>query len=195
MPAIRSGTVSINKSLSSVVRESALDKLKIHSFNEKLSIKEIQNPIPLVFGYWMSLVLASSPSVRIIFKINYETRSVLEMAKQMFVRLDIADPSPDLIEDFTKEYCNLVAGSLKIIFEKLNVVLGVSLPMVTKGFDEVFLANRIKKEFTHVDYWEVTDGKVSLPMSLHIDWIDKELKSKFDQLQESDLKIGDIEFL
>jgi hypothetical protein len=88
-----------------------------------------------------------------------------------------------------------VAGSLKVIFEKQSIILGVSLPMVTKGFDEIFLANQIKKEFNYVDYWEITDGKYAFQMSLHVDWIDPQLKSTFDNLQESDLTVGDIDFL
>lgn len=195
MPAIRSVSQPISKALIHALRESSLEKIKIHAFNPDLRIREIPKPIPLVLGYWMSLVLASNPATRIIFKFNFETQSVLGIGKELFEKIGMENPSMEFIEDFAKEYCNLVAGSLKVIFEKQSIILGVSLPMVTKGFDEIFLANQIKKEFNYVDYWEITDGKYAFQMSLHVDWIDPQLKSTFDNLQESDLTVGDIDFL
>ena len=40
--------------------------------------------------------------------------------------------------DFVKEFCNLASGFLKRNFEKHGMIIGCSLPMVTRGYYQVF---------------------------------------------------------
>jgi CheY-specific phosphatase CheX len=57
--------------------------------------------------------------------------------------------SPEKLEvrqakDFIKEFCNLSAGYLKKIFEDQAIDVGISLPLVIRGFDEVFFEKKEK---------------------------------------------------
>jgi len=58
------------------------------------------------------------------------------------------DPSavtPEQGADFMKELCNLVSGALKRVFSGAGIQAGISLPLLTRGFDEIFfpMANEI----------------------------------------------------
>ena len=92
----------------------------------------------------MLLILVSGKALRITFKVHFNIKSTKKMASPIYGK------SPEKIEirqakDFIKEFCNLSAGYIKKIFEDQSLDVGISLPLVIRGFDEVFFERQIKK--------------------------------------------------
>ena len=125
----------ISKSLIQLMRKSYELRLKQHFSN--IDFKAVAAPVSnhFVYDHWMAMVLIASPELRINSKIFYNSDAIRKMgAKALNQRTDI-----DSISDFMKEFCNMSAGLIRTLCTKVSLNLGISLPCVTRGFDEVFL--------------------------------------------------------
>ena len=92
-----------------------------------------------VFGHWMTLIMVVGGPLRITFKAHFMEGE----AKALLANLTQRDPngiSEDTAIDFMKEFCNTVAGSLKKGLLAAGMSTGISLPIVTRGFDELFFS-------------------------------------------------------
>jgi len=102
----------------------------------------------------MSFILISGESFNIIFRIFF---NVSQFGKYVGRNIGVEENevTDELIRDFMNEYCNLVAGSLKnIISEQLSEALGISIPIVTSGFEYLYFG--LKKPATHYFFWKFT---------------------------------------
>ena len=87
-----------------------------------------------VFGHWMSLILIAGANLRLTFKVHYTHPVIRKMASGILG----ASATDAAVADFMREYCNLTGGAGKTLLEAKQVNMGLSLPLVTRAFDEVF---------------------------------------------------------
>jgi hypothetical protein len=126
----------------------------------------------------------------------------LDKAKGLVLEGDAAGAAADPIRDtqlrarifdYLKEYCNFYGGSLKRAFADSNVAMGISLPMLTRGFDEVFFPRANFKNTFEV-YWSLKNSIAEFRCSLYLEATNVEsLKALSIKLDDSNE--GEIEFL
>jgi CheY-specific phosphatase CheX len=127
-----------------LVRNVSIDRFRRASQEESFKLLETTGGKKNIYDHWMALILVSGKALRITFKVHFNIKSTKKMASPIYGK------SPEKIEirqakDFIKEFCNLAAGYIKKIFEDQSLDVGISLPLVIRGFDEVFFERQIKK--------------------------------------------------
>lgn len=90
-----------------------------------------------VLGQWMVLILVSTPNINVVLKIHFSVSSIQGCVAQILGK-NTGNSSFDQVTDYMKEYANILAGGLKLIFEEQKWSCGISLPVLTRGFDHLF---------------------------------------------------------
>jgi CheY-specific phosphatase CheX len=126
-----------------LVRNVSVDRFQRAAQNQNFGILDVTGKEKEVYDHWMALILISGKALRIILKVHFNVKSSKKMASPIYGK------SPEKLEvrqakDFIKEFCNLSAGYLKKIFEDQAIDVGISLPLVIRGFDEVFFEKKEK---------------------------------------------------
>lgn len=101
-----------------------------------------------VFGHWMSMIMVAGSSLRLTYKVQYNTRDIYDLAGAL------SQGGPIDVSDLMKEFCNVTAGLIKNRLENQQVKVGISLPMVTRGFDEFFHKFQTGS-FSSLDAWKL----------------------------------------
>jgi hypothetical protein len=104
--------------------------------------------VPIVPAHWLSLIFAGGKEVRLTFKVFFMSDDARNLAANVFG----AENNRDNFTDFLKEYCNLVIGSAKVFFGVNHIRVGTSLPLLTRGFDELYF-QPLKGKSVFDDYW------------------------------------------
>ena len=172
--------------LKELVRQVSITRFKQSSQNDEYNLLEVpKSSEKTVFDHWMSLILISGKSLRITFKTHFNIKTCRKIASPIYGK------KPDDIavrqaQDFVKEYGNLAAGFLKKIFEEQDVDVGISLPLVIRGFDEVFF-DKTQDEAKLEDCWRIDNGSTSLVCTSLLEVYQPEI------IQELDFTIEDEE--
>jgi CheY-specific phosphatase CheX len=179
-----------------ITREAAQKRMVSHSFSNDTSISEtIEGYDRRVHGNWMAIILVSGKDVRITFKVHFNIKDIKKILEGSFAK-PYSEIEDDLATDFVKEFCNLTAGYIKQIFEKYELKSGISLPIVTRGFDDIFYRPTNTDEVA--DLWKLEVAGVSLLCTPHFNIFDSGNIPVFN-LEETDGDDddddGDIDFL
>lgn len=118
-------------------------KVLMHEDNKKHTLH--------VYSHWMSLILIAGPAIKIVFKVHFQSKAAWSLAAPAF-GLSIDNLSVEKSCDFMREFCNLAGGKIKLALSNSNIETGISLPMLTRGFDDLFLEVHGRKN-TRQDYW------------------------------------------
>mgnify|MGYP006891284880 CR=1 FL=1 len=102
--------------------------------------------------------------------------------------------------DFIKELCNLTAGYIEQAFEQKDISLGISLPLGTRGFYEVFadytpLSSPVIK---YDDIWSLKLEDMEILGTVMIEVSDSEVLENFmsyDIVEDEDDDEGEFDFL
>lgn len=170
------------------VVHSRIDDSKLHLESYKAN--------DVVLGHWMSLILVSGKAAKITFKIHFAEKSAKFFAAHA-IMAEQAKITTGQAHDFIKEFCNLSAGFLKRQFEEKGENFGISLPLVTRGFDEIFFPRKDDKT-RFSDIWTIGDGQASLTCSYFLEVFSPEQFSAipFEILQPgAAADDGEVEFL
>jgi CheY-specific phosphatase CheX len=183
----------IEEKIVDLVKKSAQKRMQSHSGLNDIEISKMDDSYNRqVHANWMALILISGNDVRVTFKAHFNISELrLVMIDSMGMSSD--EVSDALVLDYMKEYCNLTAGLIKQVFEENDVSVGISLPVVTRGFDEIFYKAINKNEIQ--ENWEllVNGQKVICTPCINIFNPDKlDLVEKEETTEEDD---GDIDFL
>ncbi len=123
----------------------------------------------------MVFILVSGDALRITFKVHFNLDAGRHLAYRVF-----GGDIPEHITarqaiDYFKEYGNLVAGSIMALCEKVGIGLGMSLPLCTRGFYEVFsdYTETESPTVTCNDFWCLQVNGQSLCCSALIEILDK----------------------
>lgn len=145
---------------------------------------------------WTSLILVSGNDYRITFKVHFPVINCKGLVAQSGAESDDLQNELKIkmqVFDYLKEFCNYYAGSLKRAFSDANVNMGISLPILTRGFDEVFFP-RANFNSSFEVYWKMKNSIAEFKCSLFLEATNVEkLKSLSIKLDSSDE--GEIEFL
>ncbi|HLA35604.1 MAG TPA: hypothetical protein VJ001_12135 [Rhodocyclaceae bacterium] len=168
---------AIKAKVSELVRYASISRLKIHAACQEVGVSELDASFTpgMVLADRMVFILLSGDPIRITFKIHFDTKTAKKLAFGVFGGKSASDISIKLAFDYAKEYCNLVAGSVATLFEKIRVDLGISLPLCTRGFYEVFLdyTEREHPIIAYSDFWRLQANGNEVYCSALIEILDK----------------------
>lgn len=143
-----------------------------------------------VKSHWMTLILISSSSLSVTFKAHFKSRVAINMAAasrgESAENLTIGQGL-----DFFKEFCNMIAGGLKHSLSSAGVAVGISLPVMTRGYDEVN-AKFLMTPASHYAAWDCSLGEGTVTFSTVVEILgDLDLTSMQGDASQSD---GEVEF-
>ncbi len=202
---VESAEVKVFQSLSPLIRDIAKDRLALHSkANEGIILAELsQNRASTqnVLAHWMAIILVSGNDLKLTLKVHYFLEEAKAFGAKAGATSDVAENAERLAHDFIKEYCNLTAGKLKRVFEDQKLNIGISLPLITRGFDEVFAA-RPNSITSFEDAWEFKLDDHSIVCTSHLDilgpkaLLELSTAGAFAVNQQAEAEDeGDVEFL
>lgn len=175
--------------IKAILREGALQRMSAHTFGAPVEVSNVEsNYHRKVHGNWMSLILISGTSLRITLRVHFNLKDIRSILKQT---LDIEDAADRQSLDFVKEFCNLTAGFIKQVLEDNNLEGGISLPIVTRGFDELFYTPIDQQEIS--DLWTISIGGVTLYCTPSYNIYDKQAIAALE-LSEPEDDDDDIDF-
>ena len=179
-----------NLTLNALVRRLAHEKIRQFSGDATIEIEELEGEQMPILGHWMAIILVSGESLHLTLKTHFATSEVAR----------IMPASPDLVNvgrltmmarDFVKEFCNLVAGSIKLALHNQGIATGISLPLVTRGFDELFESHGTG-QVVESDRWKFSLEGASIVITTEV-LASKDLKITEPGESAGD-SLGDVEF-
>ena len=144
-----------------------------------------------VFGHWMSLILLASPELRMTFKVFFDSTKVKKIASKA-LNVEVGKVTSPIVADFMREFANVAAGSAKRTLFELDIAVGLSLPLVTRGFDEVF-SKRGNYGTDSVSNWKLEATEGFLYCSAVIQILDEQICNELKWVSKE--KTDDMEFL
>lgn len=100
------------------------------------------------YGEEMSLILISGNSGTIILKTHFDIAVARRLAAHTYERPE-TEVSDEIACEFIKEYSNLLAGAFRGAFEKYGLLMGMSLPFLSPGDDEVLYQKARESSIGH----------------------------------------------
>ena len=182
------------------VRNVSLRRMKNHACDEGIELEEVKELEidKSIVGQWLSLIFVSSSAVKMSFKTYYYTADANYFTSKALGLDSVDEISKDQVDDFIKEFCNLVAGAIKESLELGGTKSLISLPLVTRGQDYVFFEIRKTDENPQVltDIWDLTLNDHTITCRIVFEVWDKEAMNKIDLLAfgAEDEDDGDIDF-
>ena len=150
---------ALKDKLKALVRHAALARLKRHSGSPEVETRELGCGFRpgRILASNMVFILVSGDALRLTFKVHFNIRTAKNLAFSIFGGDSPEDISEQQAVDYVKEYGNLVAGSVVTLLGENNIELGISLPLSTRGFYEVFSDYSEKQHpvITCSDFWEL----------------------------------------
>lgn len=167
---------AVKEKLRELIRHAAMSRLKNHADTSAIEVREMDSGFTpgKILASNMVFILVSGDALRITFKVHFNTRMAKKLAFRIFGGMSAEDISEKQAIDYFKEYGNLVAGSVITHFGNFGVELGISLPLCTRGFYEVF-SDYSETQFpvvTYSDFWELAANDFSLFCSALIEILD-----------------------
>jgi CheY-specific phosphatase CheX len=152
--------------LKEFIRANTRDHLKNLSRASSVAIKEIEENRE-VLAHWTSLILVSGERIRVTFRAHFATLDAKAMASKAYMT-DSASVPAEMAHDFMKEFCNVCAGRMKRLFLQNEVDVGISLPFITRGFDQIF-DQPSKDSFSWEDKWHLACDGSTIDCSVRIE--------------------------
>ncbi|MEE2744863.1 MAG: hypothetical protein VYD54_13195 [Bdellovibrionota bacterium] len=147
-------------------RSISLKRLKRHSFIDSITHSDLTRSIsPDHEQHWLSVIFVKSKGLRFIFKTSYLTKDVREFASNAYgANFGQENLNKRMMDEFVKEFCNLMGGGIKEHFEKNGLTSEMSLPLLTRGQDGIFFrpSNPELYEELLSESWELKLGRSSL---------------------------------
>jgi len=143
---------SVRHQLEAIIRQKSESLLK--SFGSVDPVRSSSPPSTfLVHGHRMTVILISSPVVRITFKAHFNEFESSGLIKTRLKSIKEPIPSEQVL-DYFKEYCNVIAGAVKSELKTVGIDAGISLPLAARGFDELFFPTPDNKR-TFENTWTI----------------------------------------
>ena len=166
----------LREKIKNLIRHSSLERIRLHSRHDDFNVVELTEAYTpgQVLGNWMALIFVSGESIRITYKIHFDYNCVKNLAYPVYGKSSADLLSDQQAVDFMKELCNLTAGQLVKIFEEHDLSIGISLPLCTRGFYEVFSDYKETEHpiIRYSDTWYLQYGEVKLVSSAIIEILD-----------------------
>tara|TARA_R110002167_G_scaffold128242_1_gene310309 strand:+ start:625 stop:1245 length:621 start_codon:yes stop_codon:yes gene_type:complete len=122
-----------------LIRHAAEDRARKHSGQANFNLVDINHyRTGQVLGNWMSLILITGTPLKITLKLHFSHKNIKQLIFPLYNAGSPEEISDQQSMDFVKELCNLTAGYIEQAFEQNDIPLGISLPLGTRGFYEIF---------------------------------------------------------
>ena len=188
------------KKLKDEIRNVSLRRIKNHACDDKITLEEAEEleGSKSVIGQWLSLIFVASDAVKMSFKAYYYTTDANYFTSKALGHDSVDNISKDQVDDFIKEFCNLVAGAIKESLELGGTKSLISLPLVTRGQDYVFFQVKETESNPLIlsDIWDLTLDEHRITCRVVFEVWDEEVIKKIDLLAfgAEDEDDGDIDF-
>lgn len=150
---------ALKDKLKELLRYASVSRLKSHTGAAEVEAGELGCGFRpgRILASNMVFILVSGDALRLTIKVHFNTGAARNLAFGIFGGNSPADISERLAIDYFKEYANLVAGSVVTLLAENGVELGISLPLSTRGFYEVFSDYTEKQHpiISYSDFWEL----------------------------------------
>ncbi len=169
------------KKFGEIIRFVTLSRMQLYTDDVGFEIIEMDNAVSggTVFANTMSMIVVAGKSLRVVLKTHFNHKDSIPIARRLFGSDEIDDSRS---YDVMKEYCNLSAGYLKKICIEQDVPVGISLPVVTLGFNEIFADSaETEQKLIFEDCWRLKDVESDIICSCEVDVIDPK---SFDNLMD-----------
>lgn len=178
--------------LKNLFRKISQARLTQQGLAENVLIKEIIDG-PRVLSHWMAIILISGRNGKIVFKTHFKTRNAQLLAAPLY-SLPPERVSAEQAIDCMREFCNLTAGAIKQALTPY-LDLHLSLPMITRGFDEVFWQGQVSSD-QFSDRWRLAYRDNEVNCSATVDFSEPgDLVNFEDNFDPNSETVGEIEFL
>lgn len=148
-------------------RKVCIDRFRKHCGNEKIEIvpKEEASLSSNDTNSWRCAILWGNEDIRGVFIVNFTTLSILGLGGHVF-ELTSDDALFEHAKDFVKEFCNLLAGHIKGIYNNEKLDVSMSLPILSKSISvESFMSDRSEKIYE--DSWIMGIGSSNIEVTSH----------------------------
>ncbi|MCG8667870.1 MAG: hypothetical protein MI867_00525 [Pseudomonadales bacterium] len=131
---------TVKQKVIEMVRQAAITRVGDHSRLDGFELLELSDTRAAgeVLGNWMSIILVTGDAIRITLKLHFSSSDAKAVSHVVYGEDSPNGVSDAKAEDFVKELSNLMAGYIVKTFEGMNIPMGISLPLCTRGFYEVF---------------------------------------------------------
>ncbi len=196
-PSLPADLSTLKTQLGELIRYASLSRLIIHAAASEIRV-EASEPgfIPgRILGTHMVLILVSGEALRLAFKLHFEMKTAKALASRIFGG-DRATPITDgQAIDYIREYGNLIAGSVVTLMARYGIELGISLPLSTRGFYEVF-ADYTEKQHpivSYADFWGLEVDGHEIHCSAHVEVMNREKLASLADFSADDTVDDDAE--
>ncbi len=130
----------IKSKVKELVRHAALARIEDHSRLEGFDLQELEGLYKpgQVMGNWMSIILVTGDALRITVKLHFSLQDARALSCTVYGAESPESVGEGKAVDFVKELCNLTVGYIVKEFDAMSIAMGISLPLCTRGFYEVF---------------------------------------------------------
>lgn len=130
----------IKAKVTDVIRHAVQTRIGDHARQEGFQLIDLAGTQTAgqVLGNWMSIILVTGDAIRITLKLHFAYRDAKAISQVVYGVKNPDDISDTKAVDFIKEFSNLTAGYIVKIFESVNISMGISLPLCTRGLYEIF---------------------------------------------------------
>ncbi len=172
--------------LKKLFREKSVMALTKMSQKSNILVKDTISDLK-VMGHWMALISISADHFHITFKIQFS----MDTARNLVAKSDKSTISNSYAKDFIRELCNVIGGDIKFAFVQNNMDVGISLPLLCRGFDDLFFASSERKS-SMSDRWSLVHNENIIYCSSVMN-ITGDFKLQ-DNFGETSSSAGDVEF-
>ncbi|MFK7824644.1 MAG: hypothetical protein AB8G05_10825 [Oligoflexales bacterium] len=182
--------------LQKIIRDVSSIKFSQQANDEIMKIESFENQKASMLNQWLTLILISGTKIKICFKSHFSNTSVRAHLAHKFDNKD-KNLTLEMGFDLLKEYCNLVGGGIKECLVSDNRTMGLSLPLLTRGFDEVLFVDRMKRSNKRLfrDIWRLSTSYNEIICSSEIYMIDWSSLDDVDEPKTQREAGGELEFL
>ena len=148
----------------------------------------------------MSLILVTGTPIKITLKLHFSHKDIKKLIVPLYQVSAPEDISDQQSMDFIKELCNLIAGYIEQAFEQKDISLGISLPLGTRGFYEIFAdyTPTTSPILKYDDLWSLKFEDMDILGSVMIEISDinaLENFASYDIVEDEDSDEGEFDFL
>lgn len=173
-------------------KEASISILQPYLIQEKFEERSLTG-CSTVLGHWMSAIILTSPVMRVTFRSHFMTEEGKILLASSFGK-KAEDISTMEVLDFFKEYGNMVAGKIKWLLEFNGTESGISLPVMLRGFDEVFFKKEDRKSLFS-DHWRLQSKSLGIACSAIVELEDGKSWDDLKLSYHSDYEESEVTFL
>jgi len=182
------------EAIKGLIRWSSLTELEHHSKAIDIALVEGTKGKSPMHASGMALILLASESFRITLKVFYTPGSCrgLMSNKGKFATGEVSEA---WIADFMKELMNMTAGSVKRYLNAMNVRVGLSLPLVMLGFDDIYETEFMNSPVCERDTWTLETRECDLIFKATLEIFNSDVISDLSWAPPQAIVDTDVEFL